>query len=125
MYRGSSHEPKLRVRASDRARGSGAFRDTILLPLYGPWSDQAFGVDRASTQFGRLTASSSAERAGQPNKDSDLSTGVRAEARGLSVKPARERPGGEIGSENVDMSSDKAGERPARRKSKGSCLKLI
>jgi hypothetical protein len=32
---------------------------------------------------------------------------------------------GAIGSENVDMSSDKAGERPARRKSKGSCLKLI
>ena len=43
----------------------------------------------------------------------------------LSVKPGREASGGEIGSENVDMSSDKAGERPARRKSKGSCLKLI
>ena len=44
---------------------------------------------------------------------------------GLSVKPGREASGGEIGSENVDMSSDKGGERPPRRKSKGSCLKLI
>ena len=44
---------------------------------------------------------------------------------GLSVKPGREPSGGEIGSENVDMSSDKEGERPSRRKSKGSCLKLI
>ena len=43
----------------------------------------------------------------------------------LTVKPGREASGGVIGSENVDMSSDKAGERPARRKSKGSCLKLI
>ena len=43
----------------------------------------------------------------------------------LSVKPARKRSGGEIRSENVDMSSDKEGERPSRRKSKGSCLKLI
>jgi len=42
-----------------------------------------------------------------------------------TVKPACEGSGGVIGSENVDMSSDKAGERPARRKSKGSCLKLI
>ena len=42
-----------------------------------------------------------------------------------SVKPGREASGGEIGSENVDMSSDKEGERPSRRKSKGSCLKLI
>ena len=33
-------------------------------------------------------------------------------------------PGG-IGSENADMSSDKEGERPSRRKSKGSCVKLI
>ena len=41
------------------------------------------------------------------------------------MKPARKRSGGEIGSENVDMSSDKQGERPCRRKSKGSCLKLI
>ena len=43
----------------------------------------------------------------------------------LSVKLARERSGGEITSENDDMSSDKEGERPSRRKSKGSCLKLI
>lgn len=43
----------------------------------------------------------------------------------LSVKPGRKASGGEIGSENVDMSSDKQGERPCRRKSKGSCLKLI
>jgi hypothetical protein len=44
---------------------------------------------------------------------------------GLSVKPGCKASGGEIGSENVDMSSDKGGERPPRRKSKGSCLKLI
>ena len=44
---------------------------------------------------------------------------------GLSVKPGRKASGGEIRSENVDMSSDKQGERPCRRKSKGSCLKLI
>jgi hypothetical protein len=43
----------------------------------------------------------------------------------LSVKPGRKATGGEIRSENVDMSSDKEGERPSRRKSKGSCLKLI
>lgn len=43
----------------------------------------------------------------------------------LSVKPARERSGGEITSENDDMSSDKECERHSRRKSKGSCLKLI
>ena len=41
------------------------------------------------------------------------------------MKPGREASGGEITSENADVSSDKAGERPARRKSKGSCLKLI
>ena len=43
----------------------------------------------------------------------------------LTVKPGREATGGVIRSENVDMSSDKQGERPCRRKSKGSCLKLI
>ncbi len=43
----------------------------------------------------------------------------------FSVKPARERSGGEITSENDDMSSDKQCERHCRRKSKGSCLKLI
>ena len=42
-----------------------------------------------------------------------------------SMKPGREPSGGEIASENDDMSSDKEGERPSRRKSKGSCLKLI
>ncbi len=45
--------------------------------------------------------------------------------KGLSMKPGREPSGGEITSENDDMSSDKGGERPPRRKSKGSCLKLI
>ena len=48
----------------------------------------------------------------------------RGDAR-LSVKPGCKASGGEIRSENVDMSSDKEGERPSRRKSKGSCLKLI
>ena len=43
----------------------------------------------------------------------------------FSVKLARERSGGEITSENDDMSSDKECERHSRRKSKGSCLKLI
>ena len=43
----------------------------------------------------------------------------------LSVKPGREPSGGEITSENDDMSSDKECERHSRRKSKGSCLKLI
>ena len=38
---------------------------------------------------------------------------------------ALEGRGGADGSENADMSSDKEGERPSRRKSKGSCLKLI
>ena len=43
----------------------------------------------------------------------------------LTVKPACEGSGGVIRSENVDMSSDKECERHSRRKSKGSCLKLI
>ena len=43
----------------------------------------------------------------------------------LSMKRARERSRGEITSENDDMSSDKECERHSRRKSKGSCLKLI
>ena len=43
----------------------------------------------------------------------------------LTVKPGCKASGGVIRSENVDMSSDKEGERPSRRKSKGSCLKLI
>ena len=41
------------------------------------------------------------------------------------MKPGREPSGGVITSENADVSSDKEGERPSRRKSKGSCLKLI
>ncbi len=43
----------------------------------------------------------------------------------LTVKPACKGSGGVIRSENVDMSSDKECERHSRRKSKGSCLKLI
>jgi hypothetical protein len=43
----------------------------------------------------------------------------------LSVKPGCKASGGEIRSENVDISSDKQSERLCRRKSKGSCLKLI
>ena len=43
----------------------------------------------------------------------------------LSVKPGCKASGGEIRSENVDMSSDKEGEMPSRRNPKGSCLKLI
>ena len=42
-----------------------------------------------------------------------------------SAKPGREASGGEIGSENADVSSDKGSERLPRRKSKGSCVKLI
>ena len=51
--------------------------------------------------------------------------GVRDGGWVCSMKPGREPSGGEIASENDDMSSDKGGERPPRRKSKGSCLKLI
>ena len=47
------------------------------------------------------------------------------ERKKLTVKPGRKASGGVIRSENVDISSDKEGERPSRRKSKGSCLKLI
>ena len=43
----------------------------------------------------------------------------------LTVKPGREASGGVIRSENDDMSNDKGSERLPRRKSKGSCLKLI
>ena len=43
----------------------------------------------------------------------------------LSVKPGCKASGGEITSENDDMSSDKECERHSRRKSKGSCVKLI
>ena len=48
-----------------------------------------------------------------------------AEGQELTVKPGCKASGGVIRSENDDMSSDKQGERPCRRKSKGSCLKLI
>ena len=48
-----------------------------------------------------------------------------SEGEALAMKPACEGSGGAIGSENADVSSDKEGERPSRRKSKGSCLKLI
>ena len=50
--------------------------------------------------------------------------GVMRDAK-LSVKPGCKASGGEITSENDDMSSDKECERHSRRKSKGSCLKLI
>ena len=43
----------------------------------------------------------------------------------FSVKPGCKASGGETPSENDDMSSDKECERHSRRKSKGSCLKLI
>ena len=83
MYRGSSHEPKLRMHL---LHGSRAFCDII------PCLFSALGCYEGSE---------------------------------FTVKPARERSGGVIRSENDDMSSDKEGERPSRRKSKGSCLKLI
>ena len=54
-----------------------------------------------------------------------LSSAKRIEHGELSVKPGCKASGGEIRSENVDISSDKEGERPSRRKPKGSCLKLI
>ena len=41
------------------------------------------------------------------------------------MKPGREPSGGEITSENDDMSSDKQGEMPCRRKTKGSYAMLI
>ena len=41
------------------------------------------------------------------------------------MKPGGDPSGGEIRSENVDMSNDKEGERPSRRKIKGSCAMLI
>ena len=83
MYRGSSHEPKLRTHF---VRGSGAFCDIERC------------VFSTSGYYGRNV---------------------------LTVKPACKGSGGVIRSENVDMSSDKECERHSRRKSKGSCLKLI
>ena len=53
-----------------------------------------------------------------------LSSGAVAERSvGRRRRPARVAGG--IGSENADMSSDKEGEKPSRRKSKGSCARLI
>ena len=43
----------------------------------------------------------------------------------LSVKPGCKASGGEITSENDDMSSDKECERHSRRNPKVSCVKLI
>ena len=81
-------------------RGSGAFCDTVSCVF-------VFGCGTNALK----------QRSGSANKGS-------GHAR-LSVKPGCKASGGEIRSENVDMSSDKEGERPSRRKSKGSCLKLI
>ena len=69
--------------------------------------------------------SSSSEAIGHLKTASDLRYLVYAQARKSSMKPGRKPSGGEITSENADVSSDKEGERPSRRKSKGSCLKLI
>ena len=45
--------------------------------------------------------------------------------RSVSLRRCVERHAGGIRSANADMSNDKAGERPARRKSKVSCATLI
>ena len=45
--------------------------------------------------------------------------------RSVSLRRCVEKHAGGIGSANADMSNDKAGEKPARRKSKGSCAMLI
>ena len=45
--------------------------------------------------------------------------------RSVSLRRCVVRHAGGIGSANADMSNDKAGERPARRKSKVSCATLI
>jgi hypothetical protein len=81
-----------------RARGSRAWCDTVHHLFY-----------RGAV---RPEATRAVRRSGSANEE-------------LSVKPGREPSGGEITSENDDMSSDKEGEKPSRRKSKGSCLKLI
>ena len=54
---------------------------------------------------------------------SDLLSGSGAFRR--PVKGAPVRGSGGIGSENADMSSDKECEKHSRRKSKGSCARLI
>ncbi len=45
--------------------------------------------------------------------------------RSVSLRSQPVRAGGDIRSENADMSSDKEGEMPSHRKSKGSCAMLI
>jgi hypothetical protein len=45
--------------------------------------------------------------------------------RSVGLRRRLERVAGGIGSANADMSSDKAGERPARRKPKVSCATFI
>ena len=45
--------------------------------------------------------------------------------RSVSLRRRAVRHAGGIGSENADMSNDKAGEKPARRKPKDSCATLI
>lgn len=45
--------------------------------------------------------------------------------RSVSLRSHLVMGGGGIGSANADMSSDKEGEMPSRRKTKGSCARLI
>ena len=45
--------------------------------------------------------------------------------RSVRLRSLTERTGGGIGSENADMSSEKAGEKPARRKPKVSYARFI
>jgi hypothetical protein len=47
------------------------------------------------------------------------------EERSVSLRSHAEKHDGGIGSANADMSSDNAGEKPARRKPKVSCATLI
>src|SRR5215469_100375 len=53
-----------------------------------------------------------------------LTPGVVAE-RSVGRRRSAARRAGGIGSANADMSSDNEGEKPSRRKSKGSCARLI
>src|SRR5690625_1659360 len=76
----------------------------------------------------RMATSSSSERSravGQKGIATDLRSWSGAQTWDLAMKPGRKPSGGAIGSENADVSSDKGCERHPRRKSKGSCLKLI
>ena len=47
------------------------------------------------------------------------------EERSVGLRRWIEKSAGGIGSANADMSNDNAGEKPARRKPKGSCATLI